>query len=1008
MAVGCGDDPVVGGDARPDTPADQMVPTDKTPPPDQPAADRPPPDVPGPADADVPAMEDADVPAMEDADVPAMEDADVPAPKDVVMDGTSMDVSMDAEMDAPGPDVVVEDVIPDVPDAPDGPMVECRTSADCATSMGGPVCDTATNRCVACTAAEDVCPVGNYCNAMNRCVPGCRSPMDCMGGMRCDTTTRMCVGCLADGDCALGTVCRMGTCVPGCGPGRGCGAGATCCGTMCVNTQSDVMNCGACGTACSMGQSCCAGRCVNTQTDTNNCGMCGTTCMVANATAACRAGACGVGMCNANFADCDMNAANGCEVDTRTSAANCGRCGNACPAAPNATGACTAGTCGIACNTGFANCDGNAANGCEVDTRSSATNCGRCGNACPAVPNAVPTCTAGACSFTCMPGFGNCDGNAANGCETNLNTTANNCGSCGRVCNLPNATAACMAGTCTIATCNRNFGNCDGNPANGCELPLAADRNNCGACGNRCSAMAICFDGACRDVCTAPAIICGSACINPQTDNANCGRCGNACVARANATNTCQMGACTLTCNRGFGNCDMMEANGCEVNLTSDTANCGACGNRCNLPNATPACRNGVCAIGSCNAGFADCDGNPANGCERPISADVNNCGACGRVCSFANAAATCAAGTCMLGACNMGFANCDGNAANGCEVNINANSLNCGACRRACPAAQACLNGTCVTSCPVGTTFCAGACVNVQTDNTNCGVCGRVCAAGTTCQMGTCRAVPPANDTIAGATPINLSTPSTTFRADTTNATNNVPTPCLGAGSNNGRDVFFRFTLTRREFVYADTAGSSYDTVLFLTNAMGVPITTQTSGDQVCNDDSGTCLGGSGLFSRVYTVLNPGDYLLAVSGFGTSVGTATIQFEHVPVGSGTLSPLAAGMSTLSGVTNASTPGTVTSATCGGAGPENTYWWVTCPGTGTSMPFTAETCGTASFDTVLYLNTGSGFTACNDDACGVQSRLSASYSLATRLHAFYVDGFASNSAGTYTVRVSRP
>jgi hypothetical protein len=282
------------------------------------------------------------------------------------------------------------------------------------------------------------------------------------------------------------------------------------------------------------------------------------------------------------------------------------------------------------------------------------------------------------------------------------------------------------------------------------------------------------------------------------------------------------------------------------------------------------------------------------------------------------------------------------------------------------------------------------------------------VCAAGTTCQTGTCRVVPPANDTAAGALPINLATASSDFTTNTTNANNNVTVPCIGGGSNTGRDVFYRFTLTRREFVYADSFGSGYDTALFFANSAGAALTTQTTGDAVCNDDIGTTCTGGNLNSRVYTVLAPGDYFLVVSGFGTAAGAASIHFEHVAIGSGTLAPLAQGMSTLSGVTNAATAGTVASATCGGAGAENSYWWVTCPATGTSAALTAETCGAAAFDTVVYLNTGSGFTACNDDGCGLQSRLSASYSLATRLHALYVDGFSSSSAGAYTLTVNRP
>ncbi len=818
-------------------------------------------------------------------------------------------------------------------------------------------------------------------------------------------------GCVADGDGALGTIFRMNTGVPGCATVRACGAGSTCCGTSCVNTQTDAMNCGACGTAVPTGSTCCNGAVVNLQTSASNCGACGTTCTVPNATAACVAGRCGVGTCNAGFADCDMDPANGCEVNTNTTAAHCGRCGNVCPATSNSTPTCAMGTCGVTCATGFANCDMTASNGCEVNTATSATNCGSCGRACPAAANATPTCAAGACAFACSTGFGNCDGMAANGCEANLSTSATSCGACGRACNPANAMGACTAGTCGVGTCNAGFANCDGTAANGCEVNLTSDRANCGACCRACAASAVCFAGTCRDLCTPPLAICGTACVDTATDNNNCGTCGTRCLARANSTNACSSGACTLTCSRGFGNCDRAEANGCEVNLTNSVANCGACGTVCSFPNAAAACANGACVRGACNAGFADCDGNPANGCEVDVRAMTGNCGACGRTCAFANAAATCASSTCALGTCNAGWGNCDGSATNGCETNLNASSLNCGACRRACASGQACSAGTCVSACPTGTTFCSGGCINLQSSATNCGACGRVCPTVQACVMGACSSVAPTNDTRAGATAINLATASFDITANTAAATHDTDTPCVGSGVNTGRDVWYRFTLTRREFVYADTIGSMFDTILFFTDSTGARLTSAVTGDQVCNDDlTGVCMSG-GLSSRVFTMLAPGEYYLVLSGYGTAAGAATIHFEHVAAGSGAVADLPQGMSTLTGVTAASTAGTLNSATCGGSGPENAYWWVTCPGTGTSTALTAETCGTAAFDTVVYLNTGSGFTACNDNGsstCSPQSQLSASYALATRLHALYVDGFTSSAAGSYTLRVNRP
>jgi hypothetical protein len=84
-------------------------------------------------------------------------------------------------------------------------------------------------------------------------------------------------------------------------------------------------------------------------------------------------------------------------------------------------------------------------------------------------------------------------------------------------------------------------------------------------------------------------------------------------------------------------------ATACEANLSNDIDNCGACGNRCSLrANSVPGCESGACTS-TCNAGFGDCDRVEANGCETSLSADSKNCGACGR---------DCRGGTCMNGVC--------------------------------------------------------------------------------------------------------------------------------------------------------------------------------------------------------------------------------------------------------------------------------------------------------------------------------------------------------------------
>jgi hypothetical protein len=74
-------------------------------------------------------------------------------------------------------------------------------------------------------------------------------------------------------------------------------------------------------------------------------------------------------------------------------------------------------------------------------------NCGGCGTACSAGPNATATCTNGACTLTCAPLFGDCDGNPANGCERSVSEISTSCGSC---------THSCAGGLCSLGRCVPN------------------------------------------------------------------------------------------------------------------------------------------------------------------------------------------------------------------------------------------------------------------------------------------------------------------------------------------------------------------------------------------------------------------------------------------------------------------------------------------------------------------------------------------------------------------------
>ncbi|MEZ4393714.1 MAG: hypothetical protein R3A48_21805 [Polyangiales bacterium] len=236
--------------------------------------------------------------------------------------------------------------------------------------------------------------------------------------------------------------------------------------------------------------------------------MCGTRCMTAGGTPACVGGRCVVGACEANRADCDADAANGCETDVSADTAHCGMCGNACPARPNSLTSCAAGACGFQCEDGFADCDGDATNGCEVALASSTQHCGSCGNACAAGANAIASCVEGACATTCAEGFADCDRDPSNGCEAHTTDSVSHCGACGNACTAgANASASCVAGACA-ATCAEGFADCDRDPSNGCEANLRTSGSHCGVCGLACDTGEQCVFGgntsmgdACRPSC---------------------------------------------------------------------------------------------------------------------------------------------------------------------------------------------------------------------------------------------------------------------------------------------------------------------------------------------------------------------------------------------------------------------------------------------------------------------------------------------------------------------------
>lgn len=116
-----------------------------------------------------------------------------------------------------------------------------------------------------------------------------------------------------------------------------------------------------------------------------------------------------------------------------------------------AAGAAGAGAGGGTCDPGHLDCDADPSNGCETDALNDPNHCGNCATACPTVDHGFPTCSGGICGFTCVPTHDDCNADPSDGCEVVLGSDLQNCGTCGNVCTAgPGETPMCAGGVCDI------------------------------------------------------------------------------------------------------------------------------------------------------------------------------------------------------------------------------------------------------------------------------------------------------------------------------------------------------------------------------------------------------------------------------------------------------------------------------------------------------------------------------------------------------------------------------
>lgn len=128
--------------------------------------------------------------------------------------------------------------------------------------------------------------------------------------------------------------------------------------------------------------------------------------------------------------------------------------------------------------------------------------------------------------------------------------------------------------------------------------------------------------------------------VNLLTDTNNCGACGVVCPAGTRAadgtereTFDCVDGRCVMSCGPHAFDCDGLPDNGCEIEPGGDD-NCSACGDECTDPAKACVARNllGSFGCGCLGSSILCVDQYGYRGCLDPAR-DDRNCAACGHEC---------------------------------------------------------------------------------------------------------------------------------------------------------------------------------------------------------------------------------------------------------------------------------------------------------------------------------------------------------------------------------------
>ena len=287
----------------------------------------------------------------------------------------------------------------------DGYFIACIADTDQDCGKIGNACQSEEGEIRGCIQGECVLRgcLDGYHKSTNHGEPTCKLDSVTECGAESFDCTKLSGVNLETAKCISPTICADDTCLLGyhstneaglnpceADTNENCGSHGKKCPSdtpVCTYNTSETV----CASVCDDALTLCDNGCYDTNTSVVHCGNepeCGVNCTIEypNANVACKEGQCIINSCTPGY-----HKENGfCTQDTIE---NCGgtNCNSTAPS--NATSRCNSGKCLYECKAGFAMCDGI----CMNLEQKNFTSCG-----------------------ICKAGYGNCDANNTNGCETNL------------------------------------------------------------------------------------------------------------------------------------------------------------------------------------------------------------------------------------------------------------------------------------------------------------------------------------------------------------------------------------------------------------------------------------------------------------------------------------------------------------------------------------------------------------------------------------------------------------